>query len=111
MFISRLATELKTASGRQKSKPVLKIAESYEFLITDSESTHNVTSIGKFLVNVDFVESWTQNPDFLLSRTAALVPDQTDPDSDLLWSKVPPTISNTLRAPLPLGVLTKVTRK
>ena len=56
------------------------------FLITDSESTHKVTSIVKILASRSiFMESWTPNPDFgqnhvfAVRDTCAPVPAEIDP--------------------------------
>ena len=56
------------------------------FLITDSESTHKVTSIVKILTSKSiFMEGWAPNPDFgqnpvfAVRDTWAPVPAETDP--------------------------------
>ena len=71
------------------------------FLITDSESTHKVTSIGKFLGWMSiFMESWAPNPDFGQNPVFAVreqlhrLRTKPTPDSDSPWSKVPPAIWN-----------------
>ena len=73
------------------------------FLITDPESTHKVTSTGKFLGLISiFMESWAPNPDFGQNPVFAVREQlhrfRTKPtlDSDSPWSKVlyPPTIWN-----------------
>ena len=68
------------------------------FLITDSESTHKVTSIVKFLGSMSiFMASWAPNPDFGQNPVFAVREQlhrfrtKPTPDSDSPWSKVPPT--------------------
>ena len=71
------------------------------FLITDSESTHKVTSIVKFLGSISIcMESWAPNPDFGQNHVFAVREQlhrfrtKPTPDSDSPWSKVPSTIWN-----------------
>ena len=83
------------------------------FLITDSESSHKITSIAKFLWSMSiFMESCAPNHDFDQNLIFAVreqlhrLRTEPTPDLDLPWSRVPPTIWNLVFlivcAPLPL---------